>query len=777
LSSSRALKRIAAATAAVIVVWAFLYAVVPKPHLKDGVGLSRAVYDSEGSLMRLTLSPDEKYRLWLGLDNLSPLLVKATLLQEDRYFRYHPGVNPVSLLRATWTTYVSGSRRMGGSTVTMQLARIRYGMNTSTVAGKLNQILKALQLELFYTKDEILEAYLNLAPYGLNVEGAAAASLVYFNRRPIDLGLHEALTLAVIPQDPNARTGFYGTDAELVEARLRLYGLWEDAYGPEPDTENILRYPPELRHPSSLPFAAPHFVYAALNHEPHEPELFTSLDPRAQRALERVITGYVTDNRNIGITNASALLVDFRDMSIRALVGSADFFDDGIQGQVDGTDAKRSPGSTVKPLVYALAIDQGRIHPMTMLKDAPTSFGPYSPSNYDHEFTGPVKVKDALVRSRNLPALQVAAMLDGDGFYGFLRDAGVSGLREKEHYGLGSALGGTELSMRELAECYAMLADGGVLRPLRMLSNEPVLDGRKMVIPEAAFMTLDMLESNPRPHQGYRSGWSASGLPVAWKTGTSFAYRDAWSVGVFGPYVLCVWVGNFDGRGDPAFVGREAAGPLFFGIVDAIRSSVPDVKPVHDRRLLDVKKVKVCSVSGGIPGGHCEILDETWFIPGISPIARCQVHKEITVDSATGLRIADGSSRRAVKEVYEFWPSDLLKVFADAGIPRRTPPPWDPSTPNAYGESSGRPPEITSPQAGVIYISRLSRGSVANVPLRAVTDADSRLVHWFADETYLGKSESGQSFIWGASPGEYVIRAVDEQGRSDVRELRVATTM
>lgn len=777
MSWSNLKRRTLHAGAALAAALVLLYVFVPCPPLREGVGVSRAVYDRDGNLMRLTLSPDDKYRLWLPLKDMSPLVVDATLLQEDRYFRYHPGVNPFSLVRAAWTTYAAGSRRMGGSTITMQLARIRYGMDTSTVPGKLRQILKALQIELFYGKDEILEAYLNLAPYGLNVEGAAAASLVYFNKRPADLGLHEALTLAVIPQDPNARTGFYGGGQELVEARRRLYGLWSGEYGPEPDTEGVLRFPPRLKHPSELPFNAPHFVYASLKCEPHDPELFTTLDPRAQRALERVIKRYVDANRDIGITNASALLVDFRDMGVRALVGSADFFDDEIQGQVDGTDAKRSPGSTVKPLVYALAIDQGHIHPMTMLKDAPTSFGPYSPSNYDHEFTGPVKVKDALVRSRNLPALQVAAMLDGDGFYGFLRDSGVSGLKEKEFYGLGTALGGAELTMRELGEEYALLANGGKLRRLRMLTEEPADDGRSMVSPEAAFMTLGMLESNPRPYQGYRSEWTASGLPVAWKTGTSYAYRDAWSVGVFGPYVLCVWVGNFDGRGDPAFVGREAAGPLFFGIVDAVRASVPDVRPVYDRRLLNVKKVEVCSVSGGIPGKHCGVTGEAWFIPGVSPITPCSIHREVSVDPVTGYRVADGSLKRAVREVYEFWPSDLLKIFEEAGIPRRVPPPWDPSTPMAYGETQGKPPEITSPQTGVVYMTRVSKGENASVPLRAVTDADSRLVHWFADETYLGKSKSGESFIWDAAPGEYVISAVDEQGRSGRRQLRVAATM
>ncbi len=772
------MKRVVVAAAAVLALWGLLHAFVPKPPLRDGVSLSRAVYSRDGRLLRLTLSSDDKYRLWLGLDDLSPVLKEATLLQEDRFFRWHPGVNPFSLARAAWTTYFGGDRRVGGSTITMQLARIRYGMDTRTPPGKLLQILRALQLELHYSKDEILEAYLNLAPYGLNIEGAGAAGLIYFNKRADALSLEQCLTLSVIPQNPSGRIRFYedgcGAAEGLMEARERLLDRWSENHQVDDGMKQMIRLATTMRGPSNMPFIAPHFVYEVLGQSGKSSEISSTLDIESQRAMERVVKNYIDRKKGVGINNACVLLVDFRDMGIRGLVGSAGFFDDSIQGQVDGTSAKRSPGSTVKPFIYAMAMDRGLVHPMSLLKDAPTSFGPYSPDNFDHEFMGPLKVKDALVRSRNLPALQLAAEIGRSDVYDFLQEAGVAGLRERDYYGLSAVLGGAELTMEELVRMYAMLANGGVIRPLRMTGSEPVEEGDRLLSPEACFLTLDILRSNPRPGRGYSQDWTADPLPVAWKTGTSYAFRDAWSVGVFGPYVLAVWVGNFDGRGNPAFIGRDAAGPLFFQIVDALRSLKPDIRPVYDRRLLKLEKVKVCAVSGQIPGKYCKILEDTWFIPGKSPIQVCDIHREVAVDAGTGFRTTDTGDSSVKREVYEFWPSDILRIFQQAGIPRRTPPPWDPRLSLDDQAARGKPPRITSPQNHVVYTVRMRSGENERVPLKAVTDADSKEVFWFLDERYLGRSDNGEPFFWKPEPGSYVVRAVDDHGRSDSRDIQVA---
>lgn len=751
-----------------------------RPPLLAAQSFSQAVYDREGRLLRLTLAADEQYRLAVPLARLSPQLVEATLLQEDRHFYRHLGVNPVALVRAARRTYVQGDRRVGASTVTMQLARMLYGIHSRSLGGKLRQIGRALLLELRYSKREILEAYLNRVSYGGNVQGAAAASLIYFGRDPAKLTLSEALTLSVIPQHPARRHPGGAADdadaADLLAARRALFARWLERHPEHAGERAALALPFRAQSPAELPFRAPHLVDAVLRDRPRAAELATTLDPALQRILERQARGFVERHARVGIRNAAALLVDARDMTVKAALGSVDFFDDRIQGQVNGVRARRSPGSALKPFLYALGMEQGLIHPLAMLKDAPASFGGYNPENFDREFTGPVKAGEALIKSRNIPAVYIATRLHRPTFHEFLRDAGIGELRDEPHYGLALVLGGAEVTMEELAQLYAMLANGGVLRPLRYLQDAPVEEGRRVLGEAATFLVLDILEKNPRPGQAFRSDWTRGAQPVYWKTGTSFAFRDAWSVGIFGPYVLAVWIGNFDGEGNPAFVGVDAAAPLMFAMIDAIRARQPDLPPTVIRTPENLTRVEVCAVSGQLPGRYCRHTAQTWFIPGVSPIKSCEVHRAVTVDLRTGRRVCHAGAPGTRTEVYEFWPSDLLKLFRQAGMPRRVPPADTPDCPLDARAAHGQPPQITSPQAGLVYQLRARRVGHETLPLQAVTDADVRSVYWFIDEKFLGASKSGQPFFWQAKPGTFMLRAVDDQGRADAREVTVQIT-
>jgi len=333
--------------------WALLRA-LPKPPLLGPASAafpsSVAVYDSRHRLLRLTLSSDEKYRLWTPLAEMSPTLIEATLLHEDRHYYHHFAVNPVALGRAVYSTYLSGARRVGGSTITMQVARLRYRLTSRSVAGKLQQIARAVWLELRYSKAEILEAYLNLCPFGKNIEGVAAASLIYFGKPVNKLLLPEALTLAVIPQSPARRNP--GKDAgdnqALAKARNGLFEKWALGHPSARKDESLLRLPLLMREPSQLPFRAPHVVDSLLGTAGSQSELLTTIDLSLQGLVERQLKNYVARQRRIGIHNAAAMLVDTRDMAVKAVVGSADFFDSQIEGQVNGTQAKRSPGSTLK---------------------------------------------------------------------------------------------------------------------------------------------------------------------------------------------------------------------------------------------------------------------------------------------------------------------------------------------------------------------------------------------------------------------------------------------
>ncbi|MHB1948764.1 MAG: penicillin-binding protein 1C [Gammaproteobacteria bacterium] len=746
--------------------WVIIF-FLSRPPLLTEISFSKAVYDEHHRLLRLTLSQDDKYRLYTPLSRMSPQLVSATLLQEDQYYYWHLGVNPVAMVKAAWLTFGKQSRRIGASTISMQVARIRFHINSKTLTGKIWQILRAVQLEMHYNKKQILEAYLNLAPYGNNIEGVGAASLIYFGKPVQELTLPEALTLAVIPQNPLQRTP---QRKNLREVRNKLFQRWILQHFEDQNKKLMTDLPLQMQSVHALPYSAPHFVNSVLNEAYSEQrEIVTTLDSRLQKMLEHVAQRYLERKKNLGAYNSAILLVDTRDMGIKAYIGSADFFNAKIHGQINGVQIKRSPGSTLKPFIYGLALDQGLIHPNTVLKDVPHSFGSYNPENFDYDFMGPIKAKDALVLSRNIPAIYLASQLANPNLYQLLEEAQVSHLKPESYYGLALVLGGAELTMHELTSLYAMLANDGLWRPLRMRHDQPILAGKRLLSPEASFLVLDMLKNTPRAGLNY-SVVTHQKIPVAWKTGTSSGYRDAWSVGVVGPYVLTVWIGNFDNVGNPEFIGKNMTAPLFFELIDAIaneRGSLLRSAKLPQR--LNLTQVPVCKASGLLPTRYCLDTELTWFIPGKSPIKTDTIYREVPIDKKTGLRAChfDQDTRF---EIFEFWPSDLLKIFKEAGMQRRTPPSYNPNC--SYANNSGFHPQITSPRLQLSYIMRANDKNL-KIPLTAIADADVSTLHWFINESFVAKTRRDQVFLWQAKPGKFVVRVVDDHGRSDARDINI----
>ena len=764
-----ALLTLAAFLLAGLAAWFFL----PKPGLYDDVAFSTLVTAHDGQTLKLKPAADGRYRLFTLLDDIAPAMIDATLLYEDRRFFSHAGVDPLALVRAAWTTYVRRTRVVGGSTITMQLARLRFGMDTRTPLGKLRQSIRAVQLERHYDKGEILEAYLNLAPYGGNIEGVGTASRIYFDKPARALGRGEALALAVIPQNPTAR--FPTTAAgrtELFAARARLMDAWRLSR-PDHDPEILARtrLVPTFRPPTALPSHAPHFVR---DHVPPSdtPELRTTLDLDAQRLLEARIRDHLDLRRGDGITNAAAMLVDHRSMEVLALVGSAGFFNAKIAGQVNGVRARRSPGSTLKPLLYALAMDAGRIHPMTLLEDAPERFASFTPENFDRGFLGPVSARDALIHSRNVPAVRVLHDVGVERFRALLERAAVAEFHPASHYGLALALGGNEMTMEELVQLYAAMANAGSWRPVVVEAGAELATAQpiRLLSPEASFLVLDILRDVPRPDAGPLP--EARRSAVAWKTGTSYGFRDAWSVGVFGRYALAVWVGNFDGSGNPALVGREAAGPLFFAIADSLHADEGG-QIARTASTLNLRRVEVCATTGDLPGTHCPSTTLSWFIPGVSPIKVSTVHRAIAVDVYTGLRscrVGTDTQQR----VFEFWPSNLRRVIRRAGIAIRPPPPWSPECGLDDTSAVGLAPRIRSPQPALVYHATPPGVDQANVPLSAVADGDARALYWFVDDRLVATAAPGDEVFWTPRAGRFTVRVVDDLGRADAVAVHVA---
>lgn len=795
-SSPRLLKGSLALLGLLLLAWCAARVWMPPPRPFAQLTFSRAFLDTDGRLLRLTVAADGRYRLWTPLSALAPALIQATVAKEDRRFRLHVGVDPIAVARAALGLSAGG--RSGASTITMQLARLLWRLDTRSISGKLRQMLRAVALEVVWSKDEILEAYLNLAPYGGNVEGAGAAAWIYFGKRPADLSRAEALRLALVPQSPARRGALLArgigarSEAALhpasIGARDPALEALAAAISPDAATAAVLaRDAASLTTQSraALPSRAPHLVDRLRAELPspaarEDGAVRTTLDLALQETVERQIRLHLATLRKVGIDNAAAILVHRPSRAVRAYVGSADFDDVGISGQVDGVRARRSPGSTLKPFLYARALDQGLIHPASLLLDVPSDFGAYDPENFDHSYLGPVDATTALVASRNVPAIELLNRVTVPDFCRLLRDGGVRLRYGPERYGLTLAVGGAEVSMEELAVLYGALGDGRAT-PLAFVPGHPAV-GPTILSPAAAFMTRTMLSDNPRPADsvtGNRRGIArASPLTVAWKTGTSFGMRDAWAVGLAGEWIVGVWLGDFRSRPNPALVGRDAAGPLLFRIVESLAAERPvETLAAFPAAPKTAKKIMVCALSGGLPGPACKAKKATWFLPGVSPAHVCPIHRLVDVRLASGLGACRPGGGPTVKRAFEFWPSDALRAFARLGVPRLAPPTLEPGCALTADARGTTPLQILSPRRNVVYPVPVGEGAMIGPILLAARAApDAGRVYWFLDETLLGDTAPGETLAWVPKPGKYMVRAVDARGASDVREMTVVAT-
>ena len=737
-----------------------VYALLPNCELyPTGMTWSRQVRDRDGKLLNLTLTPEGRYRVFTPLKNIHADVIEATLWHEDRQFYRHPGVNPLSLVRAVWGV-VSRSPKGGGSTITMQLARLRFGLETRSVSGKFLQMIRALQIERHHSKDEILEAYLNLAPYGGNVEGIGAAALLWCGRSAAEVSLREAVALSVIPQSPARRTPRQGREnAALAEAQARLIRDIQTRRGQASDP---LEADYTLTANYRAPREAPHLARRLLKKE-DLPILDTTINQDQQRVMVRSLANYVERKREFGITNACAMLVHVPTREVLAYVGSARFLDNDIRGQVDGITARRSPGSALKPFIYGLALDQGLIHPRSLLVDGRVSFGSYNPENFDRTFIGPLPAGEALFRSRNIPAVALAHRLAEPGLYGLLKSAGVAFPKPESYYGLALPLGGAEVSMEELATLYAMIGSDGVARPLRYRVADPVsVSHRALLSSQACFLLRQMLRApDDDPDVADHS--------IAWKTGTSHGFRDAWAAGIRGDYVVVVWIGNFSGKANPAFVARECATPL---LVECFRQL--DLPRVRDEAPAGVEELELCAVSGQLPTPCCQHRLHGWFIPGVSSIAPCSIHREVWIDGATGLRVASNDGRPGLqRDVYEFWEPSLLELFKQAGLPRREPPALEVPRGLLAVAGSANPPRITSPVAALVYTLRTHSATAETIPLRAETAPGVRKLYWFEGRKFLGACDASEPLLWTAQAGRRTLQVLDDQGRSSGCTIRI----
>lgn len=544
------------------------------------------------------------WRYSVNLEEVPDFYLEVLINYEDRYFYEHVGINPVSLLRAAWQNICNDRIISGGSTISMQVARLLYP-HDRTILGKLNQIFRTLQLELHYSKKEILTLYINHAPYGGTIEGIGAASWTYFGKQPSELTRSEAVLLAVLPQAPSRlRPDKYPERAKLardkVLNRLSEYNVWSKDLIEQVRQEEVWVYP------RKTPQLAPLLSYRLKRQYPNDTIIHSTIDSILQYNLEDMAIN--RKNQLPPKSSLAILVVDHTDMKVKAYIGSADFNDKDRFGQIDMISALRSPGSTLKPFIYAFAIDEGMIHSESLLQDVPRIHSDYRPTNFNEDFQGPVSASEALSKSLNLPAVQLIELYGPKRFAGKLAGVGLPLRSINSTPNISYILGGASLRLDNLVSAYSAFARQGEVSPLRFTQSDPVVN-KPFISEGSAWITKHMLVRNNM---------------LYYKTGTSYGYRDAWAIGINPRYLIGVWVGRPDGTPVAGQYGSISATPILQQVDSLLlnreyrlnRSLPVSVKPDS------VTSEKICWPSGQVlPDNdvNCHRQKNAWILNHMVP--------------------------------------------------------------------------------------------------------------------------------------------------------------
>jgi penicillin-binding protein 1C len=727
----------------------------------------------EGSVAHVRLAPDGRVRIPVRLAEVDPAYVQALVALEDRRFWTHPGVDPAAVGRAIVQDVRAGEIVSGASTLTMQLARL-LEPKPRTLRSKVSEALVAFRLEARLTKDQILEDYLTFAPYGGNIEGIEAASLLYFGHRADQLSTNEIAILLAVPQDPTHRRPHPDHEKALRDARDRVLARLDgarDHAGFAPDALARAKTEPVPTGVRTVPREAPHAAVWLSALAPSGAPIETTLDHGIQATVERTIQRAKTDWAVQGIHNAAVVVVDHTTAEIQALVGNPDFFDAIHGGQIVGFDVPRSPGSTLKPFVYALALDRGQSLPEQLSLDVPVSYRGYAPENFDGHYDGLVSLEQALARSLNVPFVLQLEQMGMEPFLALLQRGGIrSEDLSPGKLGLSAVIGGMEITPLELAGLYVALANDGQARDLHVLRG-PDTSARTLFTPGAAWLTRRALAIRDRPDFAARRELRAEPRGIHWKTGTSFGHRDAWAVGSNERYTVVVWAGNFDRTPSVHLVGAETPAPVLFDLLEAlsVRGSAHFDPPPGD-----LVEVPICALSGHPAGAACP---ETRTVVGpvnSIPTERCPYHQRVEVDVATGLRV--GPACRAGKttrlETALIWPTRVRRWLKGLDS-RALAPDWAPGCADA---PSGATPVIRSPEDGSVALLVPGMASDSQeISLEA--DAQDGELAWFVDGRLLGRVRADERLWWPPTPGTHDIAVQDPAGRSShvsvvVRSLR-----
>ena len=680
-----------------------------------GIEYSKCILDKDGEILRAFTGTDDLWLLPVELKEINPDFINATIAIEDKRFMKHRGFDVAAILRAVRLNLSNKRIVSGASTISMQVVRL-LEKRPRTFLSKLIETVHAVELERMYSKEEILKLYFEIAPYGGNINGVKAASLRYFQKYPRDLDLAECALLAGLPQSPSRlRPDKYPERAKkrrdmVLSSMLKNSFITEEQY-------NRSMKEAVVAGNHRFPFKAPHFARLMKQKYKEKSEVITTIDSNIQHFAEAALKEKIKELRREGVTNGSIIIIENETGKVRAMVGSNDFFSFEDCGQINGALSRRSPGSALKPFTYAIALDKGLYSPRMLLSDEPVQYSGYTPFDYDKKYRGKVTVREALVDSLNIPAVEILDRITYRKLYLFLKDAGISTLTElPEHYGLSLTLGSCEVKLLDLTNAYAMLARLGVYKPYRVIASEAKQPQKRLLSEPAAYLVADILSDPER----LKSIGIYKDLKIAWKTGTSYGHRDAWTIAYNPEYTIGVWLGNFSGKPSKALVGLNAASPVAMKIFDWLYTKkVASWYEVPD----SIGERNVCSLTGEPVGKLCPHSVKDLYIKNRTIAKKCMTHREAR---------------------------DIKVVNFDRDKPR-----------------------IVSPSHGCEYFTFGGDKARQEILLAARSSISTDKLYWFINGEFYNKCAPYEKVFWPMKKGRYKITCSDAEGRTSSVTIRV----
>lgn len=741
----------------------FAFSVKPSHFNKP---FSTVVTSEEGYLLGARIAADEQWR-FPSADSIPVKFKKSLLVFEDKLFYHHPGINPVAIARAAYLNLKNGRIVSGGSTLSMQVIRMLFSNGKRTVWKKAGEMILAIRLELTYTKDEILSLYASHAPFGGNVVGLEAASWKYFNRSPFDLSWAESATLAVLPNAP-ALIHPGKNRRELKKKRDKLLkDLWQHQVIDSLDYQLALLEPIPDK-PYDLPLYAKHLT-DRIEKQYKGKKVKSTLKFNLQLQMERVLNQYHEQLKHKHIHNIAAVIVNVNEGNVIAYAGNVYGAGAEHQHEVDVVQSARSTGSILKPLLFSALLDDGKISSESLIADVPVQIAGYSPENFTREYDGAVKAKNALTRSLNVPAVLMLREYGLQKFHRLLKNMGLTSINNPAgHYGLSLILGGAEASLWDLAEVYSSCAQK--LNHFQQLQRMPTAlkyaanattFKKQDYLPNAGALWLmfeALLEVN-RP--GNESGWKhfSSSRKVAWKTGTSFGFKDAWAIGTTPEFLVAVWVGNADGEGRPGITGIEAAAPVMFDLFDLLPPSTWFEQPLDE-----MKKVTICPESGFAPSPSCPKKDTIWSTAKSSALPTCRYHEWVHLEETHAFRVNKNCYAGQIQTSSWFvLPPHLEYYYQKSHAGYKKLPPWHPNCKNKV-ETTMRivfPADVKK-----VYIPRNLDGSRSEILFEVAHRDPAKMIYWHLDETFLGVTENLHEYGFLPTEGQHTLTLIDQEGNT-----------